>query len=175
MSEKIHIFDTTLRDGEQAPGSSLEIEEKIEIAKQLSKLNVDVIEAGFPVSSKAQYKAVESIADLVNGPTIAALARCIENDIEKASATVTTSTVSARRSPRRRPPRPPARRGGRAYVHRRGRPRPGRGVPPAGARPRRYHARAPAAGPGGWPACRRRFKLRARNFERYKINRLMVR
>ena len=57
MSEKIHIFDTTLRDGEQAPGSSLETEEKIEIAKQLSKLNVDVIEAGFPVSSKAQYKA----------------------------------------------------------------------------------------------------------------------
>ena len=84
MSEKIHIFDTTLRDGEQAPGSSLEVEEKIEIAKQLSKLNVDVIEAGFPVSSKAQYQAVESIADLVNGPTIAALARCIENDIENA-------------------------------------------------------------------------------------------
>ena len=83
MSEKIHNFDTTLRDGEQAPGSSLETEEKIEIAKQLSKHNVDVIEAGFPVSSKAQYKAVESIADLVNGPTIAALARCIENDIEK--------------------------------------------------------------------------------------------
>ena len=66
MSEKIHIFDTTLRDGEQAPGSSLEVEEKIEIAKQLSKLNVDVIEAGFPVSSKAQYQAVESIADIVN-------------------------------------------------------------------------------------------------------------
>ena len=84
MSEKIHIFDTTLRDGEQAPGSSLEVEEKIEIAKQLSKLNVDVIEAGFPVSSKAQYQAVESIADMVKGPTIAALARCIENDIEKA-------------------------------------------------------------------------------------------
>ena len=84
MSEKIHIFDTTLRDGEQAPGCSLEVEEKIEIAKQLSKLNVDVIEAGFPVSSKAQYQAVESIADMVTGPTIAALARCIENDIEKA-------------------------------------------------------------------------------------------
>ena len=84
MSEKIHIFDTTLRDGEQAPGSSLEVEEKIEIAKQLSKLNVDVIEAGFPVSSKAQFQAVESIAGMVNGPTIAALARCIENDIEEA-------------------------------------------------------------------------------------------
>ena len=69
MSEKIHIFDTTLRDGEQAPGSSLETEEKIEIAKQLSKLNVDVIEAGFPVSSKAQFQAVESIANMVNGPT----------------------------------------------------------------------------------------------------------
>ncbi len=75
MSEKIHIFDTTLRDGEQAPGSSLEVEEKIEIAKQLSKLNVDVIEAGFPVSSKAQFQAVESIADMVNCPSIAALAR----------------------------------------------------------------------------------------------------
>ena len=84
MKEKIHIFDTTLRDGEQAPGSSMEVEEKIEIAKQLSKLNVDVIEAGFPVSSKAQFQAVESIADMVNGPTIAALARCIKNDVEKA-------------------------------------------------------------------------------------------
>ena len=84
MSDKIFIFDTTLRDGEQAPGSSLEIEEKIEIAKQLSKLNVDVIEAGFPISSKAQFEAVERISDSMEGPTIAALARSISKDIKKA-------------------------------------------------------------------------------------------
>tara|TARA_A100000164_G_scaffold150962_1_gene133942 strand:- start:638 stop:1798 length:1161 start_codon:yes stop_codon:yes gene_type:complete len=84
MSDKIFIFDTTLRDGEQAPGSSLEIEEKIEIAKQLSKLNVDVIEAGFPISSKAQFEAVERISDSTEGPTIAALARSISKDVKKA-------------------------------------------------------------------------------------------
>ena len=75
MNDKIHIFDTTLRDGEQAPGSSLEIEEKVEIAKQLSKLNVDVIEAGFPVSSKAQFEAVERISDITEGLFIKILKR----------------------------------------------------------------------------------------------------
>mgnify|MGYP003686296551 FL=1 len=84
MNDKIFIFDTTLRDGEQAPGSSLEIEEKVEIAKQLSKLNVDVIEAGFPVSSKAQFEAVERISGSTEGSTIAALARSIPNDVKKA-------------------------------------------------------------------------------------------
>ena len=66
MSEKVIIFDTTLRDGEQAPGASLNVFEKVEIAKQLERLNVDVIEAGFPVSSQGQFEAVQRIADSVD-------------------------------------------------------------------------------------------------------------
>ena len=81
MSEKIIVFDTTLRDGEQAPGASLNVYEKLEIAKQMERLNVDVIEAGFPVSSQAQFEAVQRIADSVDA-TIAGLARTIEADID---------------------------------------------------------------------------------------------
>ena len=80
MSEKIIIFDTTLRDGEQAPGASLNVFEKVEIAKQMERLNVDVIEAGFPVSSQAQFEAVQRIADSV-GTIIAGLARTVDADI----------------------------------------------------------------------------------------------
>lgn len=80
MSEKIIIFDTTLRDGEQAPGASLNVFEKVEIAKQLNKLNVDVIEAGFPVSSQTQFEAVQRIADSVD-TIIAGLARTVDKDI----------------------------------------------------------------------------------------------
>ena len=80
MSQKIIIFDTTLRDGEQAPGASLNVYEKVEIAKQLNKLNVDVIEAGFPVSSQAQFEAVQRIADSVD-TIITGLARTVEKDI----------------------------------------------------------------------------------------------
>jgi len=81
MSEKIIVFDTTLRDGEQAPGASLNVYEKLEIAKQMERLNVDVIEAGFPVSSQAQFEAVQRIADSIDA-TIAGLARTIEADID---------------------------------------------------------------------------------------------
>ncbi|MDR3610331.1 MAG: 2-isopropylmalate synthase, partial [Ignavibacteriaceae bacterium] len=63
MNEHIIIFDTTLRDGEQSPGASLNVYEKLEIARQLAKLKVDVIEAGFPVSSPAQFEAVKRIAE----------------------------------------------------------------------------------------------------------------
>ncbi len=83
MSEKIIIFDTTLRDGEQSPGASLNVYEKLEIAKQLEKLNVDVIEAGFPVSSPAQFEAVKRISGEV-GVIIAALSRAKEIDIKAA-------------------------------------------------------------------------------------------
>ena len=83
MSEKIIIFDTTLRDGEQSPGASLNIHEKIEIARQLEKLNVDIIEAGFPVSSSVQFDAVERVAGEV-GITVASLARAMETDIKAA-------------------------------------------------------------------------------------------
>jgi len=86
--EKIIIFDTTLRDGEQAPGASLSISEKLEIARQLAILGVDVIEAGFPVSSPAQFEAAARIAEQVTGPTIAGLARTNEKDIEAAGKAI---------------------------------------------------------------------------------------
>ena len=73
-AEKIIIFDTTLRDGEQSPGASLSITEKLEIAQQLAALGVDVIEAGFPVSSPAQFEATAQVAGQITGPVIAGLA-----------------------------------------------------------------------------------------------------
>ncbi|MFZ6033084.1 MAG: 2-isopropylmalate synthase [Melioribacter sp.] len=81
---KILIFDTTLRDGEQSPGASLNVHEKVEIAHQLAKLNVDVIEAGFPISSPAQFEAVKRIAEEVDC-IIAALSRANEKDIKAAA------------------------------------------------------------------------------------------
>ncbi len=83
MSERIIIFDTTLRDGEQSPGASLNVYEKVEIAKQLEKLGVDVIEAGFPISSPAQFDAVKRISDEVS-IVVAALSRAKEQDIKSA-------------------------------------------------------------------------------------------
>jgi len=82
MSRKIHIFDTTLRDGEQVPGAKLNKRQKIEIAQQLARLNVDVIEAGFPCSSPGDLEAVRSISQQVKGPVIAALARAVKDDID---------------------------------------------------------------------------------------------
>jgi len=81
---KIIIFDTTLRDGEQSPGASLTIKEKLIIAKQLAKLNVDVIEAGFPIASAGDFEAVKLIAKEVKGPIICALARTKKEDIKRA-------------------------------------------------------------------------------------------
>jgi 2-isopropylmalate synthase len=80
----IKIFDTTLRDGEQSPGVSLNIKEKLEIAHQLAKLDVDVIEAGFPIASEGDFAAVKAIAQEVTGPVIAGLARATEQDIHRA-------------------------------------------------------------------------------------------
>ncbi|MEW6552827.1 MAG: 2-isopropylmalate synthase [Actinomycetota bacterium] len=82
MTQRIYIFDTTLRDGEQAPGISLNQREKVEIAEQLARLEVDAIEAGFPVSSPSDFEAVKSIAKNVKGPIICALARTDRNDID---------------------------------------------------------------------------------------------
>ncbi|PKL50716.1 MAG: 2-isopropylmalate synthase [Nitrospira bacterium HGW-Nitrospira-1] len=81
---KIKIFDTTLRDGEQSPGASMNVEEKLKVAKQLVKLGVDIIEAGFPIASPGDFEAVRRIAKEVNGATIAALARAREEDIARA-------------------------------------------------------------------------------------------
>ena len=82
--EEVMVFDTTLRDGEQSPGASLTVEEKLEIARQLEKLKVDVIETGFPASSPGDFEAVRRIAREVKTPVITALARALPSDIEKA-------------------------------------------------------------------------------------------
>jgi 2-isopropylmalate synthase len=81
---RIAVFDTTLRDGEQSPGCSMNMREKMRIARQLDRLGVDVIEAGFPIASDGDFEAVQAIAAAVRRPTIAALARCCTPDIERA-------------------------------------------------------------------------------------------
>jgi len=81
-NNRIMIFDSTLRDGEQTPGAKLNAQEKLEIARQLARLKVDVIEAGFPISSPGDLKAVQQISRGVKGPTIAALARTLKEDID---------------------------------------------------------------------------------------------
>lgn len=86
--EKIIIFDTTLRDGEQAPGASMNIEEKLLIAKQLEKMGVQVIEAGFPAASDGDFLAVSEIAKNIKNSTICALARARKHDIERAAAAI---------------------------------------------------------------------------------------
>jgi 2-isopropylmalate synthase len=83
-TSRVTIFDTTLRDGEQAPGFSMRIDEKLKLAHKLSALGVDIIEAGFPIASEADAEAVRMIATHVRGPVIAALARCNAADIERA-------------------------------------------------------------------------------------------
>ncbi len=80
----IKIFDTTLRDGEQSPGASMNVDEKIQMAKQLVRLGVDIIEAGFPIASPGDFEAVKRIANEVRGTTIAGLARAKEEDIRRA-------------------------------------------------------------------------------------------
>lgn len=82
--DKVLIFDTTLRDGEQSPGIALDVAEKVEIAEQLSRLGVDVIEAGFPIASIGDFEAVRAIAQAVDGPIVAALARTAFKDIDRA-------------------------------------------------------------------------------------------
>lgn len=84
-NQKIQIFDTTLRDGEQVPGCKLNTEQKLTIARRLEELGVDVIEAGFPVSSPGDFKSVEAIAKLVTNASVCALTRAVKNDIEVAA------------------------------------------------------------------------------------------
>jgi len=85
MAEQVLIFDTTLRDGEQSPGAAMGVREKLEVARQLQFLNVDVIEAGFPVSSTEQFEAVRLVAQEIEGPAVAALARCVKKDVDAAA------------------------------------------------------------------------------------------
>src|SRR5256886_17258256 len=81
--DRVRIFDTTLRDGEQSPGISLNVAEKVEIAEQLARLGVDIIEAGFPVSSEGDFEAVSAIAQVVKGPVIAGLSRTAFADVDR--------------------------------------------------------------------------------------------
>jgi 2-isopropylmalate synthase len=85
MSKQIYIFDTTLRDGEQVPGGQLNIDEKIMIAKRLDELGVDIIEAGFPVSSPGDFKSVEAVSKVVQNATVCGLTRAVKNDVEIAA------------------------------------------------------------------------------------------
>ena len=127
MNDRVIIFDTTLRDGEQSPGISLNPGEKLEIAHQLSRLGVDVIEAGFPAASPGDFEAVRAIAREVHGPVIAGLARAHASDVDRAAdavgeaergrihtfistSDITSSTsCSPRARTSRAPPAPPSR------------------------------------------------------------------
>jgi 2-isopropylmalate synthase len=93
--DKVYIFDTTLRDGEQSPGASMSIEQKLEVARLLGSIGVDIIEAGFPISSPKQYEGVKRISEIVQGSVIAGLARALEKDI-------TTCYEAVKAAPRRR-------------------------------------------------------------------------
>jgi len=88
MSRKIKIFDTTLRDGEQSPGCSMNIEEKLMVARQLARMKVDIIEAGFPVASEGDFEAVKRIAKEVKGPVICGLCRAVDKDIDRAGEAI---------------------------------------------------------------------------------------
>jgi len=84
MSNRVKIFDTTLRDGEQSPGCSMNLREKLEVARRLEKLRVDVIEAGFAISSPGDFESVKAIAEKIKDCTVASLARCATADIDAA-------------------------------------------------------------------------------------------
>src|SRR5947207_11778144 len=84
MAEKIFIFDTTLRDGEQSPGCSMNLDEKLGMARQLDRLGVDILEAGFPIASQGDFEAVRAISAEIRRPVIAALARASELDVDRA-------------------------------------------------------------------------------------------
>src|ERR1700680_1712751 len=97
-ADRVLIFDTTLRDGEQAPGCSMTQPEKLRVARALAELGVDVIEAGFPAASRGDWEAVNAVAREVQGPVIAGLARCVREDIELAAQAL-------KEAPRQRVPR----------------------------------------------------------------------
>lgn len=88
QKDKVIIFDTTLRDGEQCPGASMNLREKLEVAQQLARMKVDVIEAGFPIASPGDFESVRMVAQKVKGPRVAGLARCVRKDIERCAEAV---------------------------------------------------------------------------------------
>ena len=86
--ETVRIFDTTLRDGEQSPGATLDLPEKLEIARQLELLGVDIIEAGFPISSQGDFESVKAIAATLTKASVCGLSRCTPKDIERTGEAV---------------------------------------------------------------------------------------
>src|SRR3989337_107364 len=88
MNAQLIIFDTTLRDGEQSPGASMTRDEKVRIARQLERMRVDIIEAGFPAASKGDFESVQAVAAAVSESTVCGLARAVENDIDRAAEAV---------------------------------------------------------------------------------------
>ncbi len=88
MSERVEIFDTTLRDGEQSPGASMNVHEKLQMAQQLERLGVDIVEAGFPIASDQEFEGVRQVAKLIKKPRVAALARASKADIERAAKAI---------------------------------------------------------------------------------------
>src|SRR3954449_11466930 len=88
VGSRIWVFDTTLRDGEQSPGATMTVDEKLEVADALVALGVDIIEAGFPAASPGDFEAVKMIAGRVKGSTVAGLARTNERDIEQAAGAI---------------------------------------------------------------------------------------
>ena len=93
MKDHLVIFDTTLRDGEQSPGASMTKEEKVRIAKQLEKLRVDIIEAGFPAASQGDFESVQAVASVVKDSIVCGLARAVENDIVRAGEAIKTANA----------------------------------------------------------------------------------
>ena len=91
MKDKLIIFDTTLRDGEQSPGASMTRDEKLKIARALEKLRVDVIEAGFPIASPGDFEAVQAVAAIIENSTVCGLARASDKDIDTAAAALKTA------------------------------------------------------------------------------------
>ena len=87
-NQRVVIFDTTMRDGEQSPGCSMNLEEKLQVADLLEEMGVDVIEAGFPIASRGDFEAVREIAKRVKNSTVAGLARATPKDIDRAGAAV---------------------------------------------------------------------------------------
>jgi len=88
MTDNLKIFDTTLRDGEQSPGASMTLEEKVRIAKNLEKMRVDIIEAGFPIASQGDFESVKAVADIIKDSTVCGLARALDKDIHRAGEAI---------------------------------------------------------------------------------------
>src|SRR5438874_6076776 len=85
MSDRVYIFDTTLRDGEQSPGCSMNVAEKLKMARKLVELGVDILEAGFPIASEGDFEAVGAVSREFPWAHVAALARCCTMDVERAA------------------------------------------------------------------------------------------